>query len=248
MIVLTQNIWGGAPFWGRRRRALSRLIAALRPDIVGLQEVHAPGPSGSASQAHDLAIGLGDYRATFAPGRVARSGRAEGLAILSRWPIQETTTVSLSMDRGDGLDRFGRRIVLRALIALPDGAVDVFVTHLSISGRARKRTLAEVLDFTARTRSASPTRSALLLGDLNAGPGEPIIEALTRAGWVDVWTATHSPNDRGGTWPACAPWRRIDYIFVQNGGHLLIQDGRLAPRAGSDHLGVVAVLGPLGRD
>src|SRR4051812_1587996 len=42
LIVLTQNIWGGAPLWKFRCRSLARRIARLRPDIIGLQEVHAP--------------------------------------------------------------------------------------------------------------------------------------------------------------------------------------------------------------
>ena len=51
VIVLTQNIWGGAPFWNLRRRSLARRISRLRPDIIGLQEVHSPNPEGEMSQA-----------------------------------------------------------------------------------------------------------------------------------------------------------------------------------------------------
>src|SRR4051794_36697907 len=70
MIILTQNIWGGAPLWWLRRRSLARRIAHLRPDVVGLQEVHAPDPGGGASQAHELGGLAGGYHAIFAPGRV----------------------------------------------------------------------------------------------------------------------------------------------------------------------------------
>src|SRR5947208_2663649 len=136
-IVLTQNIWGGAPLWNARRRSLARRIARLRPDIIGLQEVHARDPGGVTSQAHHLGDCAGEYHTVFAPGRVTPSGWCEGVAILSRHPIREHSVTTLTEDRNDVLDRFGPRVVLRALVELPEGPVDVFVTHLSVSHRAR---------------------------------------------------------------------------------------------------------------
>lgn len=114
LTVLTQNIWGGAPFWTVRRRSLARRIAALRPDIVGLQEVHAPDIGGSESQAHELCGLVGGYEATFEPGRVAASGACEGVAILSRHAIVGRSAITLSQGGGDRLDRYGPRVVLRA--------------------------------------------------------------------------------------------------------------------------------------
>src|SRR3712207_3400253 len=101
MTILTQNIWGGAPPWALRRRSLARRIAALRPDLIGLQEVHAPEPSGGTSQAHDLVRLAGGYQVIFAPGRIAPSGRCEGVAVLCHHPIRDWSVVALSRDRGD---------------------------------------------------------------------------------------------------------------------------------------------------
>src|SRR4051812_43847280 len=112
LTVLTQNIWGGAPLWKLRCRSLSRRIARLRPDIIGLQEVHAPDANGEMGQAHQLAGLAGDYHVLFAPGRIAPSGACEGVAILSRHPIREHSVGPLTLDRGDALDRFGPRVVL----------------------------------------------------------------------------------------------------------------------------------------
>ena len=69
MIVLTQNIWGGAPFWKARRRPLARLLGRLRPDVVALQEVHAPLNDLEPGQASELAGLVGGYQAVFARGR-----------------------------------------------------------------------------------------------------------------------------------------------------------------------------------
>ena len=66
-------------------RALTTL-ARHAPDVIGLQEVHAP-PPGSATlinglpavfgQAHELAAALGGYHAYVVPGRRALSGASE---------------------------------------------------------------------------------------------------------------------------------------------------------------------------
>ena len=235
MIVLTQNIWGGAPFWPSRRRALARRIAALRPDLVGLQEVHSPDPDGKHSQAHELGSLLDGYEAHFQAARIMSSGHCEGVAILSRHPIGARTAVTLSQDRADRLDRLGPRVVMHARVNAPDGPLDAFVTHLSVSRRARARTLPELLRFVDGD-------GAVLMGDLNAGPDEPTIAALEGGGWLDAWKATHPPNARGGTWPALAPSRRIDYIFVWHPGRWRVVACEREPLAGSDHRGVSALL------
>jgi endonuclease/exonuclease/phosphatase family metal-dependent hydrolase len=243
MLILTQNIWGGAPFWRLRRRSLARRIARLRPDIIGLQEVHAPDGSGSTSQAHELAELAGGYETIFAPGRVAPSGRCEGVAVLTRHTLRESRVRLLSQDRDDYLDRFGPRVVLRALVESPEGPLDLFVTHLSVSRRARARTVPELLAFVSAERARSTSRGAVLMGDLNAVPDEAVIPAFEHGGWLDAWKSANVPGAPGGTWPAVAPYRRIDYIFVQPAGAWDLQSCRREPIAGSDHLGVVAQLG-----
>lgn len=239
LTVLSLNIWGGGPLWRLRRKALARRIAQLGPDLIGLQEVHARSTSGEASQAHDLADLLADYRVIFAPARIAASGRCEGVALLSRDPVREHSVKTLSQDPRDALDRFGPRVVLHALVERPEGAVDVFVTHLSISRAARSRTVPELLTF---AHSRSPLQRAVLMGDLNAEPSEPSLNALEQAGWLDAWKSAHGPERRGGTWPARAPFRRIDYIFVLPAAARIVRACERAAVRGSDHLGVVARL------
>lgn len=234
--VLTQNIWGGAPFWRARREALARRIAATRPDLIGLQEVHAADPAGAANQALALADRVGGYDALFAAGRTTPSGRCEGVAILTRHPVRSWEATRLTRDRGDALDhRFGPRVVLRAVVEAPDGVLDVLVTHLSISRRARARTVAELAALTG----AGP---ALLLGDLNADPDEPTIDHLRASGWLDTWAAANAPDAPGGTWPSPRPWRRIDYILAHPAGAWAVRSCEREPMAGSDHRGVLARL------
>src|SRR5262245_49830827 len=101
--VLTQNAWGGAPLWTRRRERLARAIADLEPDVVGLQEIHAPVATGEESQAHEIAQILGGYTVIFAPGRVTPRGACEGVALLVREGIEivDHSRWKLSVDRED---------------------------------------------------------------------------------------------------------------------------------------------------
>jgi endonuclease/exonuclease/phosphatase family metal-dependent hydrolase len=71
----------------------------------------------------------------------------EGLSIFSLWPIVETSWTALSRDRDDREDDH-QRIVLRACIQSPRGAkINFFVTHLSLSLSARRRSAVEVYPF-----------------------------------------------------------------------------------------------------
>ena len=249
--ALTQNIWGGVPFWRLRRKALARLIARARPDLIGLQEVHAPDPTGVGSQAHELARLAGGYDVIYAAGRTTPSGRSEGVAILSRHPVVDREVCPLTQDADDTKDRFGPRVVLRALVDTPDGRVDAFVTHLSLSPRARLRSVKEILAFASRGRARLSGRGAILMGDLNAEPDEPTIGVLTGGGgqsgdgWLDAWASAHGADARGGTWPAIAPYRRIDYILAQPSGGWTVHACRRAMTA-SDHLGLLARIEPTG--
>jgi endonuclease/exonuclease/phosphatase family metal-dependent hydrolase len=242
-ILLTQNICGAAPFWSHRRKSLARQFARLRPDVIGLQEVHASNTSGESSQAHELADLVGGYETYFIPARIPSSGHCEGVAILVRHPIHTTSMRKLSLDRRDILERWGQRVVLHALIELPDGPVDVFVTHLSLSLRARARTILELLAFAAEERSRSSSRGAILMGDLNARPGEPSLAMLENAGgWFDTWKHVNAPRSRGGTYPASAPFFRLDYIFAQPRTCWQVHRCERQPFSGSDHRGLAAWL------
>jgi endonuclease/exonuclease/phosphatase family metal-dependent hydrolase len=237
MIFMTQNVLGGGALWAWRCAHLARAIATVDPDVVGLQEVHAPRVDAIWTQAHELAERAGGYHVDFAPGRIGKAGACEGVALLCKPRIRERAVFALTLDPRDVLDRAGQRVVLCATLEL--GVVlDVFVTHLSLSRRARARTIAELARFAERERARSGSDGAVLLGDLNATPAEDAMRAL-RDRWIDAW---RGPGP-GATWPLFAPSRRIDYVLVQPPAGWVIEACRRAPTLGSDHLGVVAHLG-----
>ncbi|MEP7121176.1 MAG: hypothetical protein ABJE95_09710 [Byssovorax sp.] len=116
--------------------------------------------------------------------------------------------------------------------------IDVFVTHLPISRRARERTVHEVLTFAEEGRKVSGSVGAVMMGDFNAVPRDEPIGAVD-AKWTDAWSAIH-PGEAGATWPSVAPVTRIDYVFAQLGEGWQIVEAERAPFARSDHAGVLA--------
>jgi endonuclease/exonuclease/phosphatase family metal-dependent hydrolase len=244
LVVVTQNAWGAAPLWERRRASLARSIAEARPDVVGLQEIHAAAADDGwgGSQAHQIAEQAGGYRAFFAPGRAKSGGGAEGVALLVRSDVEvlDHETLSLSLDARDPLEGKNQRVVLRARVRRGGLVAQVLVTHLSLSKRARERTLPEIVAFAAEAERRSGSPGAVLLGDFNATPGEPSLTALD-GGWVDAWRQMHpgAPGG-GGTWPAVAPFRRLDYVFVRPGSGWEIAGCTRMALAGSDHVGLCA--------
>lgn len=249
LVFFTQNIFGGGPGWRARRKMLAKRIRALAPDVIGLQEVHAKNPQGTGSQAHELAaLAGGGYHVDFAPGRVEPDGSCEGVALLHRGTLRDRAIFALSLDPGDFWDRVGQRVVLCSRLSTSSGILDVLVTHLSLSPRARVRTIDELMRFAARERERSGSIGAVLLGDLNATPRDVAIQALkipkdpSLPPWVDLWREAN-PSERGGaTWPAFAPWRRIDYILACPKERFLVKSCQRDPLSGSDHRGVIARL------
>lgn len=238
---MTQNIFGGAPGWRVRKGRMVQRILRVQPDVIGLQEVHARDTSGAGSQAHELAAMAGGYHVDFAPARIAAGGECEGVALLCRHGIRERSVESLTLDAADFLDRAGQRVVLCGMLEIDSVLVDVMVTHMSLSPRARVRTMTELVTFAAAERARSGSAGAVLMGDFNALPGEPAIATLEAGAWTDAWKLKHG-RALGGTWPAFMPFRRIDYIFLQSRHDWRLRACDREPLSGSDHLGIVALL------
>jgi endonuclease/exonuclease/phosphatase family metal-dependent hydrolase len=224
--VATQNLWGGAGAWERRRDLLLERLSREEPDVIALQEVRKIGEE---SQAHELARMLGDHSVHFAPAR-EEPGFCEGVALLARSELTLRGVERLTHDQTDPMEGRSQRVVLHALVS----GFDVFVTHLSLSRLARARTTEEILAFTARARRGP----SVLMGDMNATPDESI-HARFSTSWRDAWIARHGAR-RGGTWPAILPFLRYDYVYVS--ADVTVEEAHRLPFAGSDHRGVIADL------
>ena len=196
--ALTLNLWGEQPPLEQRLALCVKRIAALRPDVIALQEVRqipARVPNTAATLAK--ALGMGHVFAE----TLEWGGGHEGLAILSRWPIAGHGHTALPHATRDE-----RRILLWAELDVPGaalgaqagsaGKVAAFCTHLNyrmshglereaqvvaIDQQIRSVTaqLAETAERNAKLadklagEAASPLPAplvSLLMGDFNATP------------------------------------------------------------------------------
>jgi endonuclease/exonuclease/phosphatase family metal-dependent hydrolase len=256
---LTLNLWGAEPPLAQRMAIVAEGIAALAPDVVGLQEVQDRPDVPNQAEALARATGL---HHVFAPAIAFRGGH-EGVALLSRWPIVAHEALSLPHATNDE----GRVLLSAAIEAGGLTPTWVHVTHLNYRlqhGRQREDQVLAIEQVIAGRPDGVPQ---ILLGDFNARPESDEIRWLCglttlagrRTAFQDAWASRH-PGEAGWTWAAANPYtaplaflqqdRRLDYIFVtpqRRDGRGRIHDCRIVfdqptPDGiyASDHFGVMA--------
>lgn len=267
--VLTINIWNRQGPWEHRLRLLQKGIAALDPDVIGLQEViHRP----KGAREHCQACVIADaWRAAGGPARTFESfgpaftyqnGDQFGNAIVSRYPLHQDQTFPHPTE--------DQRSLHFARVETPAGLVPFFVTHYSWrldEGVVRE----DQALFTARTIDATVRDGdlpAILVGDLNAAPDTTELRFLRGVASIER-TSTFFTDcfERCGEGPgftfdppknphAALTWevpRRIDYVLTRgpdDHGRGLPLSARVvldevtehdgSPIAPSDHYGVFA--------
>ncbi|MEV4459476.1 endonuclease/exonuclease/phosphatase family protein [Microbispora sp. NPDC049633] len=221
------------------RGALVRVIRALRPDVLCLQE--APRLPGWRRQRRALARAAGLS--------VAAGGRVGGTAVLT------APAVRLLRGRGHRLRWFAGlewRSVALAVVEKDRERYAVCSAHLDLMAGARLSHAAQIvplLDSAAREFGAAP----VLAGDLNETPEAPVWRLLGGR-YTDCYAAAGGPAEwgddgrAGATFPARDPRVRIDAIFAGPGLSIVSCGGADAPpgdlAAASDHRPVVAELVP----
>lgn len=217
--VATLNLWGTNGPWPRRLDLIRRELAALRPDVVGLQEVMREGGS---CQARLLADGLG-YEVAYGPAFEHPDGRIQGNAVLTRCPIRAQRPIPLPVGGHEP------RTLLYVLVETPYGELPVFVTHLNWQQNHGMIRLEQVRFIVGRAAELGAGLPPLVMGDFNAEPDSDEIRYLRGLAVVegqsvyfaDAWAygGNGSPGatfDRANDYARGArePSRRIDYIFT----------------------------------
>ena len=221
---MSYNIQGHAA--ARRQDHLPKLaevIAAVRPDVVGLQEVHCRTRAGAVHQSETLAT-LTGLNHSF--GRsCAMDGGDYGNAVLTRGTIRSEVTHPLP---GSGEPRS----LLQTDISLDGVDFTFFVTHLAAWGRllrvARMQQIAELGDITAR--GALPH---VLVGDFNVPPAAEEIRVLLSHGHLRV-----CGDPKEATFPMTR--QRLDYVFCDPRWDVISSE--VIRRGPSDHWGLVVEL------
>jgi len=256
---LTLNLWGAEAPLQRRMELVIAGLRELQPDVVGLQEVREV-PGQLANQAESLASAAG-YQHVYAAAMPFAGGQ-EGLAVLSRAPIEEHLAFGLPH-----AEVSERRILLSARVSFESRSVWVHTTHLNYRlahGKQREDQVQAIDSLVAARAGDTPS---VLMGDFNARPESDEIRWLRglvtlsgrRTYYQDAWERLH-PGEPGWTWARANPYtkslaflepdRRIDYIFVtpmRRGGRAAIRSCRIVldqPAAdgayASDHFGLLA--------
>lgn len=236
--VLVFNIFAGKDTAGASNlERVASLVRASDADVVLLQEVDSvTRRSGGVDQPAVLASRTG-YFAAFGSSLDYQGGEY-GIAILSRWPIASDSMVSLPISppqaRAGGSYEPRGALVVR--IDAPGGRIAVINTHLDASGddQYRRQELGTVLRLAREQLDAG--MPVLVGGDFNSRPDSEVIRRALANGWVDLWTECGG-SGAGNTYPARAPIRRIDYLFLASRG--TCTDARVVGQGISDHLGVL---------
>jgi endonuclease/exonuclease/phosphatase family metal-dependent hydrolase len=257
--VLTLNIWNLSGDWRSRRRAILGVLRRWAPYVVCLQEVVA---NERGNQAEWLASELGAWSVAYAGEPPSAGPACFGNAVLSRWPIDASTTTRLPYVPDD-------REVQRLVVHARTGGVDVFSTHLAWQlddAALRERQVQALVRFVSERTDAAGRLGPVVAGDFNAEPESSAIRYLSGLASLDgasvyLQDAWRLAGDGGPgiTWsngnPHAAldqePDRRIDYIFSgfhgRNGAGRPVECRVVADEATdgvwpSDHFGVFAVL------
>lgn len=231
--VLVYNIHAGKDAAGAENLdRVADLVRTTGADLVLLQEVDRNTQrSGPTDQPATLAR-LTGYSVAF--GRTIQfQGGDFGVALLSRWPIRHDTLIPLAVTAPAGRTAEGReqRGVLRATVDAPGGPIVVLDTHLDHTGDDVWR-LQEIATVLRVARTAGERGMPVLIGgDLNARPESAVHEPLRAAGFRDAWEGCGAGDAM--TFPAGAPDRRIDYLYVT--GDTRCEHAQVLPSQASDH-------------
>ena len=240
--VATFNILNLADRWPERQGLIYADMAALQPDLLGLQEVvyvmHQDRLIGAAGDASYTAVRAWARRPEY------------GNSLLLKAPFEATEVERLELTFG--------RSALRAMVGLPGGGrLLVAVTHLHHVVGAEAERDAQAHELLAWLDDAGTSDAQVVVGDFNAEPLEPTYARMQAAGFRSAMAEANG-SEPLVTWPSGlqAPAMDtdgdpgcLDYIWVR--GAVTIASARLAfdrhavddaTLYPSDHLGLVAEL------
>lgn len=197
--VMSWNIRHGRGMDGKiDLERIAAVVSKYEADLVLLQEVdRGCSRSGAVDQAAEIARITGLHY-TFGKA-IDHDGGEYGLAILSRFPLEEPKIHKLPSD-GEA------RIVLSASVDSPLGILTLASTHLDHQNGRRQLAQSQVA-AAALLESPHPV---ILAGDLNAKPDSHTVGVFSQAPWTIV-----SKEGTAATYPSPEPKMEIDYIILR---------------------------------
>jgi endonuclease/exonuclease/phosphatase (EEP) superfamily protein YafD len=206
--VVTANAW----FANTDHAALVAWLSGSNADIIALQEI-----------TPQWVAALEPLAQTYPYRKLMPRDDPYGIALLSRWPIDEVQPVDFAHDGMPSLvanvDVHGRKLqVITLHTRWP------VVPELQV---ARDRVLQQ-----AAALALTQPESTILLGDLNLTPYVPAFARLvSESGLQDAFAGeAWRPTWQAGFWPLALP---IDHVLVPRGS--CVTGHEIGPDLGSDH-------------
>jgi endonuclease/exonuclease/phosphatase family metal-dependent hydrolase len=225
LVVMTYNIAGHDELYdGDHIAKIAAAINQVKPDIVGLQEVHrGTWQARFRDQLAELERATG-MRGVFGNSYAQGNGRF-GNALLTRGEIVSTDVHELP-SIGEP------RTAIEAVVRIDGTTLNVYVTHLTTWGKYNRANRREQLRCLARHVRTS-RYPYLLLGDFNAPPETPEMQEFRKENAAQL-----CGESIGDTNPMMHA--RIDYIWADYGWD--VRSARVIDAGPSDHYPVIAEL------
>jgi endonuclease/exonuclease/phosphatase family metal-dependent hydrolase len=210
-----------------RPERIIQVLAALKPDIVALQEVIGPGPTMGHAELIGAGLGMGWVMAATRELRQHQFGNV----VLSHFPIREHSQHDLSWKTCE--PRCSQRVGIELGAA---GLLQVFNVHLGTAWLERRYQALRLASWVHDRRVPAPK---LVLGDFNEWSRGIAEDTLAhRLQSIDLYP--HLKRRR--TYPGFFPVLHLDHIYYEGDievRHIQLPRTRLAMVA-SDHLPLVA--------
>lgn len=224
---------------------LARSLAELDADIIGVQEIRR-------HQARAVARSLDMHCIwTFKHNPFSRAWprAAEGLAIMSRWPLEHDGHSELSAKRSHRDHR--RRIAMWATVDHPREPFVVANTHLashddSADRLAQAGALADLVTngFPCHEHSSHADTDMVLTGDFNDQNEPFLIDIISANSLKDAWGEALNRSRHGLTSPTSSPHQRLDHVLLPRHWQIelaSVPDTSVSWSRLSDHLPVLVV-------
>lgn len=235
LTVMTYNIYHGEFYYQRGEsnlQAIAGLIRQVKPDLVALQEVDsmtqrsASFNSGTPLNQVKRLANLTGMHGYFGKA-ISYDGGGYGEGLLTKRPLEDRKIMLPIPEGGE------RRALLTVEYTLDNGEKLIFGgTHLCHQYEANR--VAQVKKI--RQYFEPVTRPFILAGDLNFTPEDrPYSLFRESPQWTDAAVLS---GETAPTHSYQEPGKRIDYIFLSNGGWEIL-DYKILHVDHSDHMPVV---------
>ncbi len=213
--IVSANLWHDWPkhrnFTGRLE-SFAGMVKAENADVVLLQEVSHRSEI-HVDQWLSEQLGMSSVYSR-ANGYASGIGFEEGLAVLSRYPIQNLYLQQL----GSSSSVFVHRLAMGAKVQSPWGPFAAISVHLGLLKHHNVNQLSHLYSWLNSTLGSLP---AVIGGDFNTHENSSHLTRI-RSAWLDTFRHLH-PHADGTTHELRSPWgslvrrSRLDYIFLRPG-------------------------------